>query len=211
VTPVDPRSENVSAERSEAWPARLVAGHRDRDRTVAELHGLLLAGARAEALRRVGSLPDAVRADLDDLCLQAADDAVAAVLAKLGSFRGDSRFSTWAYKFVIFEISTRLRRHAWRGRRVEFDDGDWAGLIAPDGSGAVDQRAVLTLVREAMEDRLSERQRLVFSAVVLHDVPIDVLAERLGSSRGAIYKTLHDARVKLREHIERAGYAELLP
>jgi RNA polymerase sigma-70 factor (ECF subfamily) len=208
---VDPRSQNVSAERSESWPARLAVGHPDRDRTVEELHGLLLAGARAEANRRIGSLPDAVRADLDDLCLQAADDAVAAVLGKLESFRGDSRFSTWAYKFVIFEISTRLRRHAWRGQRIELDNADWERLVAPDDAGSSDQLAVLTLVREAMSDRLSERQRFVFTAAVLQEVPIDVLAERLSSTRGAIYKMLHDARRKLREHIESAGYAELLP
>jgi RNA polymerase sigma-70 factor (ECF subfamily) len=209
--PVEPRSQNVTAERSEAWPARLAVGHPARESTVAELHGLLLAGARAEAHRRIGSLPDAVRADIDDLCLQAADDAVAAVLAKLDSFRGDSRFSTWAYKFVIFEISTRLRRHAWRGRRVELDDSGWERLVAPDAPGSADQRAVLTLVGEAIRDQLSERQRQVFTAAVLEEVPIDVLAERLSSTRGAIYKTLHDARRKLREHIENAGYAELLP
>ncbi len=209
--PVEPRSQNISAERSEAWPARLAVGHPDRESAVAELHELLLAGARAEAHRRIGSLPDAVRADLDDLCLQAADDAVAAVLGKLDSFRGDSRFSTWAYKFVIFEISTRLRRHAWRGRRVELDDAGWENLVASDGAGSTDQLAVLALVREAIRDQLTERQRLVFTAAVLDDVPIDVLAERLSSTRGAIYKTLHDARRKLREHIESAGYAEILP
>ncbi|WP_211216189.1 RNA polymerase sigma factor [Patulibacter americanus] len=189
---------------------RLDAGHPDHDRAVAGLHGLLLGGARKEAHRRLGSLPDAVRADLDDLCLQAANDALQAVVGKLDDFRGDSRFTTWAYKFAIFEISTRLRRHAWRGQRVELDDDAWDRLPGVRDAGA-EQRAVLGLVRQGMDEVLSDRQRLVFSTVVLEEVPIDVLAERLSSNRGAIYKTVHDARRKLRAHVEAAGYAEYLP
>jgi RNA polymerase sigma-70 factor (ECF subfamily) len=196
---------------SDDWLERLAAGHPGRDEALAALHRLLLSGARAEAHRRSGSLPHAVRADLDDLCLQAADDALASVLARLDSFRGDSRFTTWAYTFAIFEISTRLRRHAWRGRRLELDENAWDRLEAPDQSAAAEQRVVLRLVREAMDTTLSERQRLVFSAVVLQEVPIDVLAERLSTTRGAVYKTLHDARRKLRRHVEANGYTEHLP
>ena len=77
------------------WPARLRPGHRGRDTAIEQLRRLLLAGAHAEANRRADSLPDAVRADLDDLCEQAADDAVTAALSKLDRFRRDSRFSTW--------------------------------------------------------------------------------------------------------------------
>jgi RNA polymerase sigma-70 factor (ECF subfamily) len=204
-------SDRLSSGReADAWRQRLAAGHPEREAALAELHRLLLAGARTEANRRSGSLPDTVRAEADDLCQQAADDALAAVVAKIDTFRGDSRFTTWAYKFAIFEISTRLRRHAWRGRRVELEDEAWNQLEAPDDS-APEKRQVLRLVREGMDTALSERQRLVFNAVVLQEIPIDVLAERLDTTRGAIYKQLHDARRKLRRHVEAGGYAEHLP
>jgi RNA polymerase sigma-70 factor, ECF subfamily len=208
--PTEPNTR-PSRESSDNWPERLAVGHPARDEALAALHRLLLGAARAEAHRRSGSLPPAVRADLDDLCLQAADDALAAVLAKLDSFRGDSLFTTWAYTFAIFEISTRLRRHAWRGRRLELDEEAWNRLEAPDQSSITEQRAVLRLVGEGMKTILSERQKLVFSAVVLQEVPVDVIAERLSTTRGAIYKVLHDARRKLRQHVEAHGYAEHLP
>jgi len=209
--PGDHDRSSREAEIGERWPARLSVGHPEREEALAELHTLLLAGARSEAFRRRESLPEPVRADLDDLSLQAADDALVAVLGKLDTFRGDSRFTTWAYKFAIFEISTRLRRHAWRGQRVAFDEAAWDRLPAADHSAGAEQQVVLRLVREAMDSSLSERQRLVFSAAVLQEVPIDVLAERLSSTRGAIYKMLHDARAKLRAHVEDNGYSERLP
>jgi len=118
--PAYPDRSSREAQIGERWPERLAVGHPDREEALAELHALLLAGARSEAFRRRESLPEPVRADLDDLALQAADDALVAVLGKLDTFRGDSRFTTWAYKFAIFEISTRLRRHAWRGRRARW-------------------------------------------------------------------------------------------
>jgi RNA polymerase sigma-70 factor, ECF subfamily len=191
------------------WPQRLAPEHPGREDALAELHRLLLAGARAEANRRRATLSEVVRADLDDLCVQAADDALAAVLAKLPSFRGDSRFTTWAYKFVIFEIAARLRREAWRGRRVDVDEAAWERVASADETPQ--QREVLRLVREGMETVLSDRQRFVFSAVALQDVPFDVVAGQLQATRGAIYKILHDARRKLRAHVEANGYGEYLP
>jgi RNA polymerase sigma-70 factor (ECF subfamily) len=191
------------------WVERLSGDGPERERAAEELHALLLAAVRAEAGRRAPSLPDAVLADLPDLSLQAANDALAAVLGKLDTFRGESRFTTWAYKFAIFEISSRLRRHAWRGRRVELDEDGWDQLVAPDGASP-EQRALLEIVQQAIATELTERQRLVLDAVVLQGVPVDVLAERLDTTRGAIYKTLHDARTKLRRHAKDAGYDEVL-
>ena len=192
------------------WPARLRPGHRERDTTIEQLRRLLLAGAHADANRRADSLPDAVLADLDDLCEQAADDAVTAVLTKLDRFRGDSRFSTWAYTFVIFEISTRLRRHAWRDQRVDLSDVAWERQLAPDDRATTEQRALLDLVGEGMGEALTERQRIVFRAAVLNEVPIDVIAERLDSTRGAVYKLVHDARRKLRNYVTDQGYGDVL-
>ncbi len=181
-----------------------------RDDTLARLHSLLLRVARAEAGRRRGKLPPQTVAELDDLCMEAANDAVAAVTRKFRTFQGLSRFTTWASKFVVLEISSRLRRHAWRDRRIEWSAATWEQLASSELTvdRALEQQERLDLLREAMAQSLTDRQRMILTAVVMEEVPIDVLAERLGSSRGAVYKTLHDARSKLREAVTQHGLAE---
>jgi RNA polymerase sigma-70 factor (ECF subfamily) len=194
---------------SEKWLRRLSAGTRDRDAAMTELHALFVRVAHGEAERRRHVLPDPVLADLDDLCLQAADDALASVLAKLGDFRGRSRFTTWAIKFAIFETSVHLRRHPWRVRQVRLDDVESSEL--PDAGESTPQalleyREFLAVLRRAVDDVLTGRQRAAFLAVNFTQVPIDEVAESLGSSRNAVHKTLHDARRKLRPALIEAGY-----
>ena len=195
---------------SAAWLRALHASDEVREPAIERLHALLLAVARREAVRRRASLPGRGVEDVDDLCVQAASDAMMAILAKLETFRGDARFTTWACKFAIFETSTRLRRHAWRQRNVETDETIWDRL--PDTALPVLQRLehdqLMSALHRAVDEHLTERQRLIFQSVTLEDVPVDVLAERLGTSRGAIYKTLHDARGKLRRVLIEAGHGE---
>ena len=184
-----------------------------RDGATARLHALLVRVARGEAARRRASLPSRGSEDVDDLCVQAANDALMAVLAKLDTYRGNARFTTWSCKFVILEVSTRLRRHAWRHRKVEMDDRVWERLPdkAPPALQRLEDDQLIAALHRAVDEHLTERQRLIFQSVVLDEVPTDVLAERLGSSRGAIYKTLHNARAKLRQALIEAGYREREP
>src|SRR5262245_48700920 len=181
-----------------------------REQAQAKLHALLLRAARAEAFRRRASLPADIAGDLDDLCLQAANDAVSAVLRKLDEYRGASRFTTWVYKFAVLEVSVRLRRRAWSKRRVDLDEVSWHGLAdsAPGADRALEERQLLSAVRNAVETTLTNHQRRVFIAVVAEEIPIDVVADGLGSTRGAVYKVLHDARSKLREALRSAGHLE---
>jgi RNA polymerase sigma-70 factor, ECF subfamily len=168
-----------------------------RDDAVARLHALLLRGARFELSRRRGALAGVAPRELDDLATQAADDALVAVLAKLDSFRGRSRFTTWAYKFVILEAAVAARRRHWGDRDVSLDDREWRST-APTAQQVLEDAELLDAVRDALRDRLTPHQRAVFTALALDGVPIDVLAARMDTSRGALYKTLHDARRKLR-------------
>jgi RNA polymerase sigma-70 factor, ECF subfamily len=181
-----------------------------RDEAIARLHALLLRVSRAEASRRRAMLPDLANSDVDDLCVQAANDALMAILAKLGTYRGEAHFTTWACKFVIYETSSRLRRHAWRKRPVALDQTVWERLPdrAPPALQQIETDQAMAALHRAVEECLTERQRLIFQSVAMEDVPIDVLAERLGASRGAIYKTLHDARAKLRRVLIDAGHGE---
>jgi len=174
------------------------------------LHAMLLRMARAEAFRRRDSLPPDVAGDLDDLCLQAANDAVVAVLGKLDAFRGASRFTTWACKFALLEVSVRLRRRAWSRRRVALEEASWERLVDParGPEWSLEHHELLSTVRELVQSTLTESQRRVFLAVVAEEIPIDVIAERTGSSRGAVYKALHDARRRLRAAMAVAGQRE---
>jgi RNA polymerase sigma-70 factor, ECF subfamily len=195
---------------SAEWVRNLTAVGDDQRSAIARLHELLLRVARGEAARRRAILPSRGFEEVDELCVQAANDALAAVLGKLATFRGTARFTTWACKFVMLEVSSALRRHVWRSRKVELDDAVWDRLAdtAPPALQRVQNAELLDILHRAVREQLTERQRLVFQSVTLEDVPIDVLAERLGSSRGAIYKMLHDARSKLRRVLAAAGYEE---
>jgi RNA polymerase sigma-70 factor, ECF subfamily len=142
--------------------------------------------------------------------VQAAADALVAILGKLHRFRGDSRFTTWAYKFALLEAAATLRRRPWRGREVSLDDDGWAQLLddrlaAPDAQAETGE--LIGAVRDAIAEVLTSHQRAVLVALALNDVPIDVLAERRHTTRGALYKTLHDARRKLRARLAEDGLA----
>jgi RNA polymerase sigma-70 factor (ECF subfamily) len=174
---------------------------------VKELHMLLLKAARFEIRRRRSVLVPDNGADNDDLAQQSADDALIAVLGKLDEFRGESRFTTWVYKFALYEVAVKARRRAWEGREVQLEPEQWPLLTderqTPDGDA--ETRELLLGLRRAIESDLSPHQREVLVAVTLNDVPIDVLAERLNTTRGALYKTLHDARRKLRASLIACG------
>jgi RNA polymerase sigma-70 factor (ECF subfamily) len=187
---------------SERWVAELGApGGPGHDAALARLHDLLLRAARFE-LRRRGA-----HTDLEDLAVQAAGDAMVAILAKLRTYRGQSRFTTWAYKFALLEAAVKSRRRAWQGREVPLED-DVAAVLRVRGGGPAEDAETAELLRavqDAIATVLTSHQRAVLVAITLQDVPIDVLAERLGTTRGALYKTLHDARRKLRAQLALQG------
>lgn len=178
-----------------------------RDRALVRLHELLLRATRFEVRRRAPGLPHLRGHEREDIAMQAADDAMMSVMRRLGDFRGESRFSTWVYKFGLLEASVTLRRRAWQAREVPLDPERW-GVLASSGPGPVEQAEqseLLSELRAAIRDSLTPHQRRVLVAIALDGVPIDVLAERLGTTRGALYKTVHDARVKLRAHLATRG------
>jgi RNA polymerase sigma-70 factor (ECF subfamily) len=196
---------------SRQWVDGLRSTEPRRAHVLERLHDLLLRAAYAEAHRRRHLYSEIGGTELDDLCRQAADDAVVAVTVKLDGYRGASRFTTWAYSFAIFEISTKLRRHAWRRGRIPTadDDATWDRLGESVGTTAqakAESRELLGALRRAIAEELTSRQRQVFVAVALNDVEIDVVADQLKSTRGAVYKVLHDARAKLRGRLEREGH-----
>ena len=193
---------------SRQWVDRLRRGHPRHDQTVARLHEVLLRAAFSELSRRRGQLGPVSGPEFEDLAHQAADDALVNILAKLSEFRGLSRFTTWAYKFVMFEVSAKVARHAWRRQPPAIDELVFEKL--PDAparrpSERLEQQERLAALAAALGE-LTNRQREVFVAVALNEVSIDVLALRLSSNRNAIYKNLFDARRKLRASLAAAGH-----
>ena len=187
---------------SREWLRALRADGATRDEAIARLHALLLRAARFEAARRRGRLPH-LRDELEEIAHEAAGDALINVLARLDDFRGESRFATWVYKFALLETAVKLHKCAWQGRELPLEPEAWnvfesVGLAPPE---QVDQSELLSTLQAAIGEVLTPHQRRVLVAVTLNGVPIDVLAERLDTTRGALYKTLHDARQKLRTHL----------
>lgn len=206
--PDDDSSVRELDETSAQWLSSLRSTGAERDQAIADLHALLLRAARFEAPRRAGTLS---ARDRDDLATQAADDALMHVLDKLDTFEGRSRFTTWAYKFAIYETGVKARRRNWQDREVTLEAEAWS--LLPDASSgpaaAAEERELLRALEHGIRTVLTAHQRNVLVALAVTGVPIDVLAERLGTTRGALYKTLHDARRKLRGHLSNQGLAVL--
>jgi RNA polymerase sigma-70 factor (ECF subfamily) len=208
VIPVTQAASSVGPDtESRAWVADLAASGARGENARLRLRDLLLQAARFEISRRRASLPHLRGNDFDDLANQSANDALVAILGKLDTYRGESRFTTWAYKFALLEAGVKLRRRAWQGREIPLEPEHW-GAFADDGESpaeSAESHEVLGSIRNALQTELSPHQREVLVGVALNGVPIDVLAERMNTTRGALYKTIHDARKKLRAHLANAG------
>jgi len=210
LNPTEPPA--ASAARTDAetaeWVRVLAGAGPERDAALVRLHAMLVRIARAEVARR-GPRLRISGPELDDLAYQAAADALLAITGKIGQFRGESRFTTWACKFVIFEVSAKCGRHFWRRPAVSLDAEDWDRL--PDRFGfepaaEAEWRDLLAALHRAVDTELTPRQRQVFVAIVLNEVPLDALVIELSSSRNAIYKMLFDARRKLRAALTTSGH-----
>jgi len=205
VAPAPPALDSESRE----WIRALRADDATREEALANLHALLMRAARFEIARRRPTLPHLRGDELEDIATEAADDALMSVLRRLDDFRGDSRFTTWAYKFGLFEAAVKLRKRSWQGREVPLEPEGW-DLLSALGHGPhaeAEQGELLRTLQSAITQVLTPHQRRVLVALALNEVPIDVLAERLSTNRGALYKTLHDARQKLRAHLDERGLA----
>ncbi|MFF7474327.1 RNA polymerase sigma factor [Streptomyces sp. NPDC008092] len=201
---------------SASWVRELSSAGVAYETACARLHADLLRIAKRELARRRSRFgfdgPEA-----DDLAHQAAADALLAITRKIGDFRGESRFTTWAYRFVVLEVSAKIGRHFWSTgstQRVELDGEDWDRLPDRLGAGPAESseaRALAAAVRTAADEVLTRHQRRVFVSLVLDAVPLDALVLELGSSRNAVYKTMFDARRRLRDHLVAHGYLDVIP
>jgi RNA polymerase sigma-70 factor (ECF subfamily) len=200
----DPEPPAPRVDDETRWLTPLASVGAAHNHAVGELHLLLLRASTFEVRRRSAALGLAASSELGDIANQAADDALLAVLSRLERFERRSRFTTWAYKFAIHTAGVAVRRHAWRNRQFATDSSESLerlSSLADEPAEAAETREQLARISAAIA-RLTAHQRDVLLALAVDGVPIDVLADRLSTNRNALYKTLHDARTRLRSLLD---------
>jgi RNA polymerase sigma-70 factor, ECF subfamily len=190
------------------WVPRLSLPGPVRDQTIGLLHELMIRAAWHQVARMPESAALGV-ARRTEIVQAAADEATVSVLTRLGTFEGRSKFTTWAYKFGILHAGVELRRVAWRGREIDLGSIPEPSALGPTPESQAEGRDLARAVWRGLDEALTPHQRRITVALLVDDVPIDVLAERLGTTRSALYKTLHDARKRLRVFLADQGYLNL--
>ena len=206
-----PVAETAIAERSNRqWMADLQAQGPARDAAIADLGRILVAGLRRGLLRQIRASGRECESQAEDF----AQDALLKILEQIDTFRDESRFTTWAHKIAVRVALTELRRKRWQDvsldalasspdelRPQEFPDP------APGPAQAADKKAVAALLHRYINDELTERQRSALLAVGIYGMPLDEVARRMGSTRNAMYKLLHDARRNLLRKLTADGFS----
>lgn len=191
-----------------AWHLALTAEGTAGDAALARLREHLIHATRHQVWRLRDQLPGAGAGELEDLAQQAANDALMDVLRRLDDFEGRSRFTTWAWKFGVLHAGVTVRRQAWRHREVLLSDSLPVDDRAAGPEALTEAGQLRQAVEAAIARDLTPHQRTVALALIIDGVPIDVLAERTGSTRNALYKTLHDARRRLRASLVASGHLD---
>src|SRR5947209_4962671 len=187
---------------SRAWLETLRSDGARYEAAIMRLHSLLLSEARYQVRRRTASLAHPSGRDLDDLAMQSADDALVAILSKLDRFRGDALFTTWARRFAELEVPGKIRRRLGHARETpETETLQLRPGIDQDAQAISEATDLADRLGELIVHDLTSHQREVLVALAVDGIDPKDLAARIDSSPGALYKTLHDARRKLKHEL----------
>jgi RNA polymerase sigma-70 factor, ECF subfamily len=189
------------------WLGGLTGTGAARNDAIRRLHELMLRAARFK-LSRMGEASRLGQARADEIVHSSADEAVVAILARLSSFEGRSRFSTWAYKFAILHTATAVRRELWSHTAVDLSSIPEPVSRLGDPLAHVEAVALSDGLQRCIAESLTPHQQRILIAIAVEGIPIDVVADRLHTTRNTVYKALHDARRRLREALIAQGYIE---
>jgi RNA polymerase sigma-70 factor (ECF subfamily) len=200
---------------NEEWLRDLHSDSPQQAEAIEALRLLLLRAALFTFQRNLGDFQHHSQPELVRMAEDCTQDALLALLARLPEFRGESKFTTWAYKFAVNMALTAARRERWRGVSLDMGElADGTGEVhlpaaqpSAGPAGVFSQQEARRLLLEIIRTELTERQRLVVKLMFFDDVPMDVVVERLDTNRNAVYKLLHDARKKLKAALETRGFA----
>ena len=189
------------------WLDELTASGEVQETAIADLRDLLLRAALYFFNRNPGDFGGMNRDEILQCAEDCAQEALIAVMDHLSDFRGDSKFTTWAYKFAINMALMTARRQRWKGKSL--DELPVSNSVLFDGElpdQSLIQREIRGILEEVIKGELTDRQRQILILMVFHEVPMDEIVQRLGTNRNAIYKMLHDARRKLKNRLEARGF-----
>jgi len=178
----------------------------NQDQAIEDLRRVLTRGL-------IYALSSRIQTDLETQVDDFVQDAVLRILDKMDTFRGESKFTTWAQKVAVRVAFTELRRQRWKDISIEDlmpeDSGDFTPLVLSDPSPDPEQRAsqtmMLEMVDEMLKTDLTERQRTALMAVMHGGMPLEEVARRMDTNRNALYKLLHDARKQMRSRLIEKG------
>jgi RNA polymerase sigma-70 factor, ECF subfamily len=200
---------------NQEWLRDLSASGASQDAALADLRDLLLRAALYFFSRNRGDFRGFDRAEISQRAEDCAQDALIAVMNHLSEFRGDSKFTTWAYKFAINIAMMTSRRERWKGVSLDelasYSESNFFEWMMQDKSDGIapEQSAmraeVGTIIQDVIEHDLTEKQRRVLVMMVFNDVPMDEVVRHMDTNRNAIYKLLHDARRKLKSGLQAHG------
>lgn len=201
------------------WLSALQGTGLEQQEAIADLREYLLRAVYVYLSRNRSDLAHYAYEELRHFAEDCAQEALVLILLKLDTFRGDSKFTTWAYRIVINQAAGTLRRQRWRNISLdavrETVDDELPPVLAKveddsvsDPHREVTRRQIWRRIRRVIDEEFTERQRTVFVDQYFRSVPADVIAERLETNRNNIYKISHDARVKLKQHLLADGLSE---
>jgi RNA polymerase sigma-70 factor (ECF subfamily) len=178
----------------------------DKEQAIADLREVLARGLKY-------SLANRIQTDLDELVEDFTQDALLRILDKLDTFRGESRFTTWAQKVAVRVAFTELRRQRWKDVSLQDllpeDSFDFTPVIladpSPDPERRVAQTMISEMIQEIIENELTDRQRTALMAIMAGGMPLEEVAHRMDTNRNALYKLIHDARKRMQERLLARG------
>jgi len=208
--------QTLATRSNEEWLAQLRASGPAHDAAVADLLEVLGRSALFYLRRHRSELKELADDEIDALAEDSAQEASVSVLAKLGSFRGEAHFLTWASKFAVGNALGAFRKRQWRDLSLDRLPDGWQQpaetMISRDGWGhpelSASRNEVWQVLQEASRQDLTDKQRQVFNYILIHGINAEVVAERMGMTANAIYKLTHDARRKFKSALERRGFSK---
>jgi RNA polymerase sigma-70 factor (ECF subfamily) len=179
----------------------------NKDQAIADLRRILKKGL-------IYALSSRIKTDLEHQVEDFVQDAILRILDKLDTFRGESKFTTWAQKVAVRVAFTEMRRKRWKDISIEDlvpeDSGDFTPLVlsdpSPDPELRATQESMMTMIDQILQDELTERQRTAILAIIHGGMPLEEVARRLDTNRNALYKLLHDARKQMRNRMLEKGF-----
>ena len=199
---------------NEEWLHALESQGPEQQAALNDLRGYLLRAVLYFFGQNPGDFKHLAHQEIEQLAEDLAQDALLTVLDHLDEFRGESKFTTWAYRFAINLALIEARRQRWKAvsldsllSKTALPSFQFEDEHATDPELAARQREIWNVVREVIERELTPRQREILTALAFEEVPMDLVTERLHTNRNAVYKVLYDARSKLKKGLEERGFA----